>query len=345
MAGSGCDKRLYGDHRGFVCSNSMDFLAPLYTVVVYSKSMKSRATLTQLRALAAIAQYGSYSEAALETMQSQSTLSHAIAELEKGFGAKLLERGRQGAKLTSLGVKALGHAKNAIEAANAFEQEIAMFRNDLSAHIRIMSIRSAATHILPPIISSFKGRFPKVTFEFFDEGDNDNPISDALRDGRVDIGILETPFQNDGLLEFEIATDEYVLLEQNNAKIQRHSSWNSIKNQPFILCVGGCNKRINQHWEAHVGPLEPALRIHEDSVILGMVAQGLGISILPRLAVQPLPLGVRATPLPTPLERRISLAVTRRRLTTPAIREFVAAVRQACAPMNSSLIPKLDAAD
>jgi DNA-binding transcriptional LysR family regulator len=306
----------------------------LLGVVVYSKSMKSRVTLTQLRALVAIAQHGSYSQAALETMQSQSTLSHAINELEKSFGAKLFERGRQGAKLTSLGQRTLEHAQNAIEASSAFEQEIAITKNNLSAHIRIMSIRSAATHILPPIISGFTLRFPKITFEFFDEGDNDHPISDALREGRADIGILETPFQNDGLLEFEIATDEYLLLERDNPKGRTHPTWASVSDKPFILCVGGCNKRIRQHWETHVGPLEPTLRIHEDSVILGMVAQGLGISVLPRLAIEPLPLGVRATPLPTPLERRISLAVTRRQLKTPAIREFVASVRQECAPMN-----------
>jgi DNA-binding transcriptional LysR family regulator len=308
--------------------------------------MKSRVTLTQLRALVAVAQHGSYSEAALETMQSQSTLSHAIAELEKSYGAKLLERGRQGAKLTALGNRVLEHAKNAIEAGNAFEQEIAISKNNLSAHIRIMSIRSAATHILPPIISSFAVRFPKVTFEFLDEGDENNLISDALRNGRADIGILETPFHDEGLLEFDLATDEYLLLEREETALKQPLDWASIRDKPFILCVGGCNKRIRAHWETHSGPLEQAFRIHEDSVILGMVAQGLGISVLPRLAIQPLPPGVRATPLPTPLERRISLAVTRRRLATPAIREFVAAVRQACAPnaQNSSVISNLDAA-
>jgi DNA-binding transcriptional LysR family regulator len=313
--------------------------------VVYSKAMKSRVTLTQLRALIAIAQHGSYSEAALETMQSQSTLSHAISELEKSFGAKLLERGRQGAKLTALGKRVLEHAQNSLEAASAFEQEIALAKNNLVAHIRIMSIRSAATHILPPIISSFALRFPKVTFEFFDEGGNERPISDALREGRADVGILETPFQNEGLLEFELATDEYLLLEPANS-VQPPPTWASVRDKPFVLCVGGCNRRIRAHWENHAGPLEPTFQIFDDSVILGMVAQGLGISVLPRMAIEPLPPGIRATPLPTPLERHISLAVTRRRLTNPAIREFVAAVREACTLSQGRLgvLSNLDAA-
>ncbi len=288
-------------------------------------SSKSKITLTQLRALVSIAQHGSYSEAALETMQSQSTLSHAITELERGLDSKLFERGRRGASLTNLGERLLEHAKDVIGSIEALEQEVQLEQAGLTGTIKIMSIRSAATFILPPIILGFMQRFPNVTFEFLEEGDDDNSIEDSVRSGRADLGILETPFAGDGLLEFELARDEYLLLETTKRRAAR--SWQELQKQPFIMCIGGCTRIMRQHLEENNFMLESAFKIREDSVILGMVAQGLGISILPRLAIEPLPAGIRASPLPTPLERVMSVVMTRRKLRQPVLREFVNAIK------------------
>jgi DNA-binding transcriptional LysR family regulator len=290
-------------------------------------SSKSKITLTQLRALVSIAQHGSYSEAALETMQSQSTLSHAISELERGLDTKIFERGRRGASLTELGKRLLEHAQNVVYSVEALEQEVQLEQAGLSGTVKIMSFRSAATFILPPIISSFMERFPSINFEFLEEGDTENPVEEAVRSGRADIGILESPFNYDGLISFELARDEYLLLESSKRRAAR--TWQDLQKQPFILCVGGCITHVRQHWEQHGINLEPAFRIRDDSVVLGMVAQGLGISIMPRLAIEPLPAGIRASPLPTPLERIMSVVVTRRKLRQPAIREFTQAIRNA----------------
>jgi DNA-binding transcriptional LysR family regulator len=288
-------------------------------------SSKSKITLTQLRALVSIAQHGSYSEAALETMQSQSTLSHAISELERGLDARIFERGRRGASLTELGKRLLEHAQHVVDSVQAFEQEVQLEQSGLTGTIKIMSFRSAATFILPPIISGFMERFPSINFELLEEGDTENPVEEAVRVGRADIGILESPFGHDGLMSFELARDEYLLLESSKRRAAKN--WQDLQKQPFILCVGGCTDHVREHWEAHGIHLEPAFKIRDDSVILGMVAQGLGISIMPRLAVEPLPAGIRASALPTPLERVMSVVVTRRKLRSPAIREFVNAIK------------------
>ena len=294
-------------------------------------SSKSKITLTQLRALVSIAQHGSYSEAALETMQSQSTLSHAISELERGLDAKIFERGRRGASLTELGQRLLEHAKNAVDSVEALEQEVQLEQSGLTGTIKIMSFRSAATFILPPIISNFMERFPSINFELLEEGDNENPVEEAVRSGRADIGILESPFSHEGLMSFELARDEYLLLESSKRRAAKN--WQDLQKPPFILCVGGCTNHVRDHWERHGIHLEPAFRIRDDSVILGMVAQGLGISIMPRLAVEPLPNGIRASALPTPLERVMCVVVKRRKLRQPAVREFVNSIK---ATLNSN---------
>jgi DNA-binding transcriptional LysR family regulator len=293
----------------------------------YNQSMKSRVTLTQLRALLAVATHKSYSEAALSTGQSQSTLSHAIQELERGLEAQVFERGRRGAALSNLGKRLLEHAKHALEAVDALEQEAWLERRGMKGNIRIMSIRSAATFLLPPIMSGFIERFPNVNFELLEEGDDDNPIEAAVRSGHADVGILESPHNGDDLVDFELYRDDYLLLESKKRRSAK--TWQEVQKLPFILVTGGCTRHLREHWEHSGVNLQPAFRIREDSVALGMVGQGLGVSILPRLAVEPLPPDVRASLLPTPLERVMSVVCTRRKLRQPTLREFVAAIRAA----------------
>jgi DNA-binding transcriptional LysR family regulator len=182
--------------------------------------------------------------------------------------------------------------------------------------------------LLPPIMSGFIERFPGVTFELLEEGDDDNPIEEAVRSGYADVGILESPHNGDGLVGFELYRDDYLLLESKKRRAVK--SWQEMQKQPFILVTGGCTRHLREHWENSGGVrLEPAFRIREDSVALGMVGQGMGVSILPRLAVEPLPSDVRASLLPTPLERVMSVVYTRRKLRQPVVREFVAAIRAA----------------
>jgi DNA-binding transcriptional LysR family regulator len=229
--------------------------------------------------------------------------------------------------LSDLGKRLLDHAKQALESVDAFEQEAWFERRGMKGKIRIMSIRSAATFLLPPIMSGFIERFPNVNFELLEEGDDDNPIEEAVRSGRADIGILESPHNGEGLVGFELYRDDYLLLESKKRRSTK--TWQEVEKQPFILVTGGCTRHLREHWEHSGVDLQPAFRIREDSVALGMVGQGLGVSILPRLAVEPLPHDVRASLLPTPLERVMSVVCTRRKLRQPALREFVASIRAA----------------
>ena len=298
---------------------------------MYPESMGPKVTLTQLRALLAVVEHGTYSAAALELDQSQSTLSHAVAELERALGAKLLERGRHGATPTTLGLRVLKHAREALTAVEALEQEAMLERQGLTGTIRVISLRSIATHLLPPVLHRFRLEHPGVQFELLEEGPEDDRMDAAVRDGRADVGLLDLP-TNDDLLEFELARDEYVLLWPHEPKRTRPPTWADIAAKPYIACDSGCMRHLRAHWAEHGLRLEGEYRIRQDSVIVSMVAQGLGISVLPTLAIHPLPAGVTAYPLPAPLERRLGIAVTRRKMTVPAIRAFVQALRDEVEP-------------
>jgi DNA-binding transcriptional LysR family regulator len=289
-------------------------------VTVDTATQERRPSLAQLRALVVIAQHGSFSAAALESDGSQSALSHAIRELEEILGARVLERGRLGARLTPLGERVLLHARDALSSVEALEQEAMLERGGLRGTVRVVSLRSLGTHFLPRALAQFRRDYPQVGIEFVNEPRPHHAMEHLVRDGRVDVALQELRDAPD-LLEYELGRDEYALLSSSD---QRVASWAELVAQTVIVDVE-CSQRVF----AEHSPLEPknTVQIMEDSVILGMVAGGLGVSVMPLLAAAPLPEGVYAQPLPDPLERRLGVVVTRRRLTVPVVRAFVEHLR------------------
>ena len=83
--------------------------------------------LQQLRAFLGVLDSSSFSEAALDLGTAQSTVSYAVAELERELGVKLLARGRFGAEPTEVGLKVAGHARAILKLTDAVQQEADLF--------------------------------------------------------------------------------------------------------------------------------------------------------------------------------------------------------------------------
>jgi DNA-binding transcriptional LysR family regulator len=172
--------------------------------------MGSNIKLAQLRALVAVANHGNFSEAALHLNLSQSAISHSIASLEEELGIPLLIRGRYGAIPTPTGERVIAHARQMLKLLEAIEQEALRERGLQGGKLRIGSFRSAATHLLPPILSRFRSRFPNIEITIL-EHDEYAGVEEDLREGRVDLGFTHLPCGSE-FETFEILRDEYVAL-------------------------------------------------------------------------------------------------------------------------------------
>jgi DNA-binding transcriptional LysR family regulator len=287
----------------------------------------SRVTLSQLRTFVAVVENGTYSEAALTLGTAQSTLSHAINELERTLGQRLLERGRHGATPTVFGQTILEHAHDALNALEALEQVAQLEREGLRGTLRIASMRSAATHILPAVIGGFRVLHPKIRFELIEEEAHPNGVEALIREARADLGIMNLALLTSDLLTHELFVDEYMLLWPDDGRLKA-PTWAEIAERPLIEDRTSCWRVTSDHWRRHGQTLEPAFSAEQDSAIISMVAHGLGVSIMPSLAYHPLPRGVLAFPLPDRLERRIGVVATRSKAATPVVRAFVQALRE-----------------
>jgi molybdate transport repressor ModE-like protein len=293
----------------------------------------SRLKLSQLRTLVAIAECGNFSEAALDLEVTQSTVSHAIATLEEELGVMLLQRGRYGAQLTPVGAAITDHARQLLQLVEAIGQEAERAKGVQGGTVRIASFRSVATHVLPGAIARLHSRYPNVSITIT-EVDELSQLQRALQLGQVDVCVAET-LVGEEFESIHIFDDEYVALLPpetglRNAKL----SLEDLSRYPLITSShSSCGSRIHrQLQQLNDNSLKIAYRIRHDSSMVGMVRQGLGVAILPRLAAEPVPADVRICALPFALSRPIGATVLKSALHTPAVFAFLEALQQSSGP-------------
>ncbi len=290
--------------------------------------MNSRVTLSQLRVFLAAVELGHLTNAAADLEMSQSAVSHALSELERNLGARLLERGRFGARATVLGEQIALQARIMLRAEAAMLEVLAASQGQLKGLIRIACLRSVATHVLPDFIQAFRVKYPQVQFEIQSGEGIANGVENAVRTARADLGFLAAPLTSD-LEHFEFFKDEWVALFSNtNAPKQETATWQEILEQPFLLCNEAGAPTLRDYFARHQKTLIPAAQVEDDSVILSMVAHGFGVSILARLATLPLPDGVAVRLLPEQLERKIIVAV-QPKLKSVVVEAFIKFLRSA----------------
>ncbi|MBD3881593.1 LysR family transcriptional regulator [Phormidium tenue FACHB-886] len=280
--------------------------------------------LHQLRSLVAVAKSGNFSEAALVLAVSQSAVSHAIAALEEELGVVLFSRGRHGATLTSVGDRVVSHAQDILRSLDNISSEAKLAKGLKGGQVRIAAFRSAATHLLPKAIAQFQRRFPAIEVILRDLEDCDQ-IESALRKGQIDLGITILPTSDDFEV-WEVLRDDYVALLPPDVTFKNNPlTWEQLAAYPLILPTGNFSCRmIVSDYAARVGrSLTPTYEFRDDSTILSMVEQGLGITIIARLAAQPISPQIHVRQLPQPLERIIGIAMLKSALHPPSVYAFL----------------------
>lgn len=280
--------------------------------------------ISQLRILVAVAEYQNFSEAALHLELSQSAVSHAIATLETQLGVILFHRGRNGADLTHVGKQLVVPAKQILNLLEKIATEANRAKGLSGGNVRLVAFRSAATHILSPLIAQFCSKFPSIEVSV-SEVDEDIEIENLLRLGKADIGLIHLPTAAEDLETWEIQRDEYVVLLPRNQNLsQTKLSWQQLAAYPLIISsIGSCSTRIRQYLQQSPEPLSIAYQMREDSTMISMAIQGLGAAIIPLLAATPVPPELQVYSLPTPLERIIKTAIIKDVLHTPAVFAFL----------------------
>jgi DNA-binding transcriptional LysR family regulator len=261
--------------------------------------------LSQLHMLVAVADHGSFSAAAAELGCTQSRISHAIAELERELGTRLLSRARDGSLPTEAGLRVLDKARRMLRLEDSLRASVRA--DSIEGRVRVACFRSIGTHLLPYAVEALAARHPQLVLDIDDSCNDRLEVVAALRASRADVGIVQLPVE-DGFVVHPYVADDYVLVVPAARAFTQPVTWDQLDGLPFIrLGCSGADAILARCRAAGLAA-GAGRTLGNDTSIAAMVARGMGWSILPRLATYPEPDEVRVLPLPIPAMRQFALA-------------------------------------
>ncbi len=245
-------------------------------------------TLRQLEFLCALAAEGSFSRAADACRVTQPTLSSAIKELEGLLGVQLVERESRGASLTHAGQEAADRARVLLSGAADLVAAARHAGEPLTGPFRLGAIPTIAPFLLPMTLRLLRDAHPEL--QLYLREDQTDRLLDDLRGRKLDAALIALPWEASGIQTEALTSDEFLLVAP-----QSHDLLTAPALQPddlldedvLLLEDGHC---LREH-ALSVCQL-PGRRAGENitatslQTLVHMVAGGLGVSLLPRLAVE-----------------------------------------------------------
>jgi molybdate transport repressor ModE-like protein len=300
----------------------------------------------RLKVLREVAARGSFSAAAEELYLSQSAVSQQVAALEKEVGMALLERTREGPKLTDAGRALLVHAEAAIARLEEAEHELAAIAGLEGGELRIASFPSATMTILTEALSRFAANHPKVALTST-EHEPDESLR-MLKAADIDVAIVfdypllqEAPPDRDVDLMPLLTESMHLALPRDHPK----ASVGPVKLADFAdeawLCgvrPSSCGRAIVEACrEAGFDP-RIAFESEEYQVLQGYVAAGLGVTLLPDMVLPTLHPDLVVVPTqPEPPKRRVWAAVRAKGARSVATEAMLAILREVADSFQAKL--------
>lgn len=281
--------------------------------------------LLKYQAFVTTAACGSFTRAAERLHYSQSGISRMIRDLETEWSVTLLERGKGGVKLTSDGTKLLPFARSVCEELTKLNMQVDELSGLRTGLIRIGTFSGVASGMLTDSIERFRGTYPNIDYELL-IGDQ-HEIEEWIRIGRVDLGIVDLPT----LPELETVFLEQdpllaVLPVGHPAAAGEVFPVSAFLDLPFLLMEKENRAEASEIFEnCGIAP-RVCVTTWDEQTILSMVERGLGVSILPALALKRCAYRVEARRLDVPAYRNLGIALRSRRSASLAVQRFVESI-------------------
>ncbi len=244
--------------------------------------------LHQLRYFCAVARSGNFTRAAEAEHIAQPSLSQQILKLEDELGARLFDRFPRSARLTHFGAAFLPRAEAILRQTGEAKTQIQEMAGADKGEVVIGAIPTIAPYFLPPVLASFTRQHAGIMVSVVE--DMTAVLLDRLHEGRIDLALLVLPVRGEGLRCEELLVEPMfaVLPENHRLAANKKLDLRQISNESFLLLKEGHCFRENTISACRRSKLQPhvAFESGQFSTILAMVAAGMGVSLVPRMAVE-----------------------------------------------------------
>jgi DNA-binding transcriptional LysR family regulator len=290
--------------------------------------------LRHLQALLAVTDEGTFSRAAGRLGYTQSAVSQQISALERMVGAPVFDRpgGPRPVELTEAGRVLVDHARGVLNRLGLAQAELHAIATGERGTVRVGTVQSVGTRVLPELLSRFRAQRPGVEFVLL-ESPNVTELLDAVAEGALDITF--TDLADDPRFEYRpMLEDPFVLVAPKGSPGAQLPSvtMQEAAGLPLIgYRTAVCGLLVERLFTATAEAPTFVFRSDDNPTIQGCVASGIGYWVTPLLTVDTDDPSVAVVPIePAPEPRRIALAWSPSRRGSPAVDTFVAVAEDVC---------------
>jgi len=256
----------------------------------------------------------------------QSGISRVLKTLETEMGFPLFTRSKQGVVLTKNAEILLPKIRRLLELNDEIEEAIDAINGIESGHITIACFASISRLWLPRIIYSFKSRYPKIEIELLEGGTDD--IVRWVSDNTADFGLL-SHHKTHQLKWIHLYDDPLVAVLPEDYELNGRTAFpvSEFARHPFIISAQGVDYDVHYTLsEEHVTP-DIRYSSKDDSVIISMVANHLGLSLLADLIVDGKRDGIITLPIEPAYNRDLGIVLPPDSEPSPAAAKMIAEIR------------------
>jgi len=287
-------------------------------------------TLQQLTYFVTAADKGSFSAAAAELHMAQPSLSEQIRRLEAELGVQLFARGGRRLELTEAGRLLRPQAERTLAAAADAAESVREVRTLTGGTATFGTFGNAPYYLLSDLVQDFRSRHPKVRVRLV--GLNSSEVADAVRDGRLEGGLIVLPIDDRHLDVRPALRDEIHFMTTDPGKTTEPMTIEKLSESPLILYDARfgwddpTRRQLLERAQRAGVKLEPQIEVEYVEAALDLAARGLGDTIGAKiLAVgRGFARRLHSVPFDPPLYDTFAFITRRDAHVSPATRAFMA---------------------
>lgn len=245
--------------------------------------------LADLRAFLAVADLSSFRAASEALHLSQSALSRRVDKLEEALGVALFTRTTRKVELTAVGRAFVHRARNVMNELESALLGIQDVAQRLSGEVTLACVPSAVGHFLPAAIGSYHRRYPQIRIRVLDEASSDVLL--AVTRGDADFGVTYIGTQEADIEFRPLMDDAFVAACASAHPLARRKRvrWGELAGHPYITLAQGSGNRflIDQALAHSAQRPRWVCEVNHVPALVSMIEAGLGIGVLPRMALPP----------------------------------------------------------
>jgi DNA-binding transcriptional LysR family regulator len=246
-------------------------------------------TVESLKTFCDLVETGSFSRAARLNFVTQSAVSQQLRALERRYGRRLVERGdRRGPRLTEAGKLLFTEARAVVARLAALEERLRQRPDVVAGSLTVASVYSVGLHTLPAAMKTFLRAHPQVNLRLVYRRTDE--VYEACLDGGADLGVVAIPRRRSQLEIVPLRSDELVVVCPPDHPLARRARVPAARlaGQRFIAFDRDIPTRrlVDRFLRAHRAAVAVTMELDNIETIKRSVEAGLGVSILPRPALE-----------------------------------------------------------